>query len=169
MSLGKPDPSAWPCNPEAQVHRSYRNPCRWTCSTRRHPFRPWCRHPCSRRVCSGARQKCGALKQAKERFPSARDIVIETIAFKASQEHYNELEPGRAVWLAAVALIRHSLTEYDQLLLSGRGKEEARAQVSSEVNRCLQGWGWVKYIQTQPQKIGLRANRSRASSIRLHR
>ena len=95
------------------------------------------------------------LKQAKERFPSARDIVIETIAFKASQEHYNELEPERAVWLAAVALIRHSLTEYDQLLLSGRGREEARAQVSSEVNRCLQDWGSVKYIQTQPQKIGL--------------
>ncbi len=49
------------------------------------------------------------------------------------------LEP-EALGLAVAAAVRHEDTRYDELLMSGVERELARAQVSDEVARVLDGW-----------------------------
>jgi hypothetical protein len=49
------------------------------------------------------------------------------------------LEPG-ALTLAVAASVRHRDTAYDQLLMSGRGRGEARLLVREEVERRLNSW-----------------------------
>lgn len=49
------------------------------------------------------------------------------------------LEP-EALQLAVTAAVRHADTRYDELLMAGVGRELARAQVSDEVARVLDGW-----------------------------
>lgn len=49
------------------------------------------------------------------------------------------LDPG-ALALAVAASVRHRDTPYDQLLMSGRDRVEARMLVRDEVERLLEGW-----------------------------
>lgn len=49
------------------------------------------------------------------------------------------LETG-AVALAVAAAVRHEDTDYDELLISGMDRSEARDQVSDQVDRVLERW-----------------------------
>lgn len=49
------------------------------------------------------------------------------------------LEP-EAIERAVAAAVRHAETEYDELLMSGVDRDDARAQVSSEVSAVLDQW-----------------------------
>lgn len=50
-----------------------------------------------------------------------------------------ELDP-RAIELAVAASVRHVDTAYDDLLMAGVDRDDARAQVRPEVTRVLAGW-----------------------------
>jgi hypothetical protein len=45
-----------------------------------------------------------------------------------------------ALTLAVVARIRHRHTRYDQLLMRGYYRNEARASIRDEVDRVLESW-----------------------------
>ena len=47
----------------------------------------------------------------------------------------------RAITLAVVASVRHEDTDYDQLLMSGIPREDARDQVRPAIDRILGAWG----------------------------
>jgi hypothetical protein len=49
------------------------------------------------------------------------------------------LDP-KAIELAVIASLRHEDTEYDDLLMSGMGRGDARARVRAEVDRVLAEW-----------------------------
>jgi hypothetical protein len=46
-----------------------------------------------------------------------------------------------AAWLSLVAYVRHSLTEYDDLLAQGYDHESGRFFVAAEMNAILSSWG----------------------------
>jgi hypothetical protein len=46
----------------------------------------------------------------------------------------------RPLVLAVVAAVRHGYTRYDDLLMSGMERSEARAAVRGEVDRILADW-----------------------------
>jgi hypothetical protein len=49
--------------------------------------------------------------------------------------------PETAAWLSLVAYVRHSLTEYDDLLVQGYDQDSARHFVAEEIERVLAAWG----------------------------
>jgi hypothetical protein len=49
--------------------------------------------------------------------------------------------PENAAWLALVAYVRHTLTEYDDLLHQGYDKDSARFFVADELRDTLDRWG----------------------------
>ncbi|MFG2130246.1 DUF2293 domain-containing protein [Streptomyces sp. NPDC048751] len=51
-----------------------------------------------------------------------------------------------AVVSAVVASVRHLDTPYDQLLMSGLPRHEARRRIAAGVEAVLRGWGWEKEI-----------------------
>ncbi|MGH3715973.1 MAG: DUF2293 domain-containing protein [Micromonosporaceae bacterium] len=46
----------------------------------------------------------------------------------------------QAVTLAVIASVRHTDTHYDDLLMSGTPREEARALVNSDIHQILDSW-----------------------------
>jgi len=49
--------------------------------------------------------------------------------------------PQTAAWLSLVAYVRHTLTEYDELMRQGYDRESARFFVAEEIEAILSDWG----------------------------
>jgi hypothetical protein len=49
--------------------------------------------------------------------------------------------PETAAWLSLVAYVRHTFTEYDDLLTQGYDHDSARYFVADEMTAVLGGWG----------------------------
>jgi hypothetical protein len=49
--------------------------------------------------------------------------------------------PENAAWLSLVAYVRHTLTDYDDLLTQGYDHDSARFFVAREMQAILEGWG----------------------------
>ncbi len=49
--------------------------------------------------------------------------------------------PGLTAWLSLVAYVRHTFTDYDELLREGYDQESARHFVAGEITAILNGWG----------------------------
>ena len=49
--------------------------------------------------------------------------------------------PENAAWLSLVAYVRHTLTEYDDLLAQGYDQDSARYFVADEISAVLASWG----------------------------
>jgi hypothetical protein len=73
-------------------------------------------------------------------IPMAPYIDAEQIRQDAGARHMKTLPPSIAVWLAAVAHIRHQHTEYDWLLAEGYDHDAARFFVLDEINAVLTRW-----------------------------
>lgn len=65
---------------------------------------------------------------------------MEKIRADALGATYRTLPPAIAVWLAAVAHIRHEHTDYDALLDEGYDRDAARHFVVTEINDVLTNW-----------------------------
>ena len=73
-------------------------------------------------------------------LPMAPYSDIEAIREAASARDRRELPASLAVWLAAVAHIRHVHTDYDRLLDEGYDRDAARFFVVDQINETLTRW-----------------------------
>ena len=73
-------------------------------------------------------------------LPAAPYSEIEAIRAEAGSRHMKELPPSIAVWLAAVAHVRHQHTDYEQLLAEGYDRDAARFFVIDRTNDVLTSW-----------------------------
>lgn len=74
-------------------------------------------------------------------LPHAPYFDAQAIRTAAGARHMRGLSPDAAVWLAALAHIRHVHTDYDLLRDEGYEKEEAFFLILDEVNALLDRWG----------------------------
>lgn len=51
-----------------------------------------------------------------------------------------------AVTSAVMASVRHLDTQYDQLLMSGMSRHEARRRIAGAVEGVMRGWGWREEV-----------------------
>ncbi|TFF17709.1 DUF2293 domain-containing protein [Jiella endophytica] len=74
-------------------------------------------------------------------IPRAPFLDAEAIREAARSRHMRSLAPEAAVWLAAIARIRHEYTDYDVLMDDGYDRDAARFFVIDEINAVLDRWG----------------------------
>jgi hypothetical protein len=79
--------------------------------------------------CRDAQQKVAGDQALLNGLTDQREVVISGEALDAD-----------AVRLAVVASVRHQDTGYDQLLMSGVARADAREQVRPDVDRVLGTW-----------------------------
>ena len=80
-----------------------------------------------------------ALRRLAPRMPaheyvSVVDHAVDSPGLKAAT-------PEFAAWLSLVAYVRHTLTEYDDLLDQGYDQDSARHFVLGEMEEILAAWG----------------------------
>ena len=75
-----------------------------------------------------------APRMPAHEFGSVVDHAVDSPGLKAAS-------PESAAWLSLVAYVRHTLTEYDDLLKQGYDQDSARHFVLGEMEEILAGWG----------------------------
>jgi hypothetical protein len=73
-------------------------------------------------------------------LPAAPFADMEKIRADAMKPHLKTLPASMAVWLAAVAHVRHEHTGYETLLEEGYDRDSARFFVIDEINALLTRW-----------------------------
>ena len=67
-------------------------------------------------------------------FGAVVDHALDSAGLKSAA-------PEAAAWLALVAYVRHTLTDYDELLSQGYDRDSARHFVADEMTEVLSHWG----------------------------
>jgi hypothetical protein len=89
---------------------------------------------------AGTNRQRAIAKALTALLPLAPYSDTEKIRADASQPHLKALPPSLAIWLAAVAHVRHVHTEYDRLLDEGYDRDSARFFVVDQINEVLTRW-----------------------------
>jgi hypothetical protein len=79
-------------------------------------------------------------------FPLAPFADAEPIRQRACRSEMNSLTPDVAVWLSAIAHLRHEHTDYDALLAEGYDRDSARYFVIDEINSVLTQWRAARFL-----------------------
>jgi hypothetical protein len=73
-------------------------------------------------------------------LPLAPYADTEKIRTEAGARHLKTMPPAIAVWLTAIAHIRHEHTDYERLLDEGYDRDSARFFVVDQTNEVLTRW-----------------------------
>jgi hypothetical protein len=84
-------------------------------------------------------------------IPGAPFIDAEPIRELAAKRRYKLLPASTAVWLAAVAHIRHVHSEYDALLDDGYERDAARHFTLEDINARLTEWRATRFLDTSEE------------------
>ena len=87
-------------------------------------------------------------------LPMAPYSDIEKIRESALSAKFRDLPPSIAVWLAAVAHIRHAHSEYDTLLGEGYDREAARHFTVDRINSVLTAWRATRLLDAADEDEG---------------
>jgi hypothetical protein len=80
-----------------------------------------------------------ALRRLAPRIPPHEFGAVVDRAIDSRGLHV--AAPETAAWLALVSYVRHTLTEYDELLEQGYDVDSARHFVLGAMDEVLRGWG----------------------------
>jgi len=86
-------------------------------------------------------------------IPMAPFLDAEKIRTDAGAVHMKTLPVSTAVWLSAVAHIRHEHTDYDQLLSDGYDRDSARYFVIERINEVLTRWRATRLLEADEEDI----------------
>jgi hypothetical protein len=85
-------------------------------------------------------------------LPLAPYADMEKIRADAGAVHMKSLPPTIAVWLAAIAHIRHVHTDYEKLLAEGYDRDSARFFVMEQTNIVLTRWRATRLLEEDDEE-----------------
>ena len=88
----------------------------------------------SRRAALAAALRRLAPNIPPHEFGAVIDHALDSPGLKAAA-------PESAAWLSLVAYVRHTFTDYDELLAQGYDRDSARHFVADEMTEVLARWG----------------------------
>lgn len=84
------------------------------------------------------------LQHIKARHPKCPDFAVSFFAEEVVKKAWSDAPLGMAVGITMQNVIRHLMTDYDQLLLCGVNREEARRRVQPRINAMIAQWSGSK-------------------------
>jgi hypothetical protein len=91
-------------------------------------------------------------------MPLAPYADAAPIRAQAARDKLRNLPAETAVWLCAVAHIRHVHTDYDALLDEGYERDAARFYVFDDINAKLTEWRSSRYLSADEDLAALDSN-----------
>ncbi len=101
---------------------------------------------------AGTQRQRAVAKALTALLPLAPFVDAEKIRTDAYAPHLKTLPPSTAVWLAAIAHIRHAHTEYEKLLGEGYDRESARFFVIGQTNDVLTRWRATRLLEADDEE-----------------
>lgn len=79
-------------------------------------------------------------RHIKKKHPGCPEFAVIYIAERIAGRDWDGMSLGGAVGTTMQGIMRHTMTEYDALLLAGLDRLEARKRVQPRVNALLAKW-----------------------------
>ncbi|PSJ64861.1 DUF2293 domain-containing protein [Kumtagia ephedrae] len=86
-------------------------------------------------------------------LPQAPYADTEKIRADANARHLKTLPPSVAVWLATVAHVRHTHTDYEALLEDDYDRDSARFFVVDQINAMLTRWRATRLLDPDDEEV----------------
>jgi hypothetical protein len=79
-------------------------------------------------------------KHIRKKHPGCPDFAVAFFVGEIVGRDWHGASLGKAVGITMQTALRHTMTDYDQMLLAGVDREEARRRVQPKVNAMISGW-----------------------------
>lgn len=79
-------------------------------------------------------------RHIRRRHPGCPDFAIAYFANEIAGKDWRDASMGKAVGITMQTFLRHEMTDYDALLLTGMDRKEARRRVQPRINAMLRRW-----------------------------
>jgi hypothetical protein len=76
----------------------------------------------------------------RAKHPSCPEFAVAFFASEIAHREWRDATLGKAVGIVVQTYLRHHMTDYDTLLLTGMDREEARRRVQPKVNAMIATW-----------------------------
>ncbi len=79
-------------------------------------------------------------KHIRRKHPGCPDFAVAFFVGEIAKRNWQGASLGKAVGILMQTTIRHTMTDYDQMLLCGVKRNEARRRVQPKVNAMIASW-----------------------------
>ncbi len=79
-------------------------------------------------------------KHIRKKHPGCPDFAVTYFVNEIAGKDWRNATIGMAVGITMQTVLRHRMTDYDQMLLCGVEREEARRRVQPRVNAMIAAW-----------------------------
>lgn len=84
--------------------------------------------------------KKAVARHIRKKHPGCPEFAVIYIAERIASKDWEAMTLGAAVGATMQGIMRHTMTDYDALLLAGVDRLEARKRVQPRVNSLLATW-----------------------------
>lgn len=84
------------------------------------------------------------FQHIRKKHPRCPDFAISFFAEEVARRSWEKASLGMAVGITMQTVLRHHMTNYDQLLLCGVDRDEARRRVQPKINAMIGQWSPAK-------------------------
>lgn len=79
-------------------------------------------------------------KHIRRKHPGCPDFAVAFFVGEIAKKEWKGVSIGKAVGITMQTVLRHSMTDYDQMLLCGVNRDEARRRVQPKINAMIASW-----------------------------
>ncbi|WP_412064664.1 DUF2293 domain-containing protein [Rhizobium sp. SYY.PMSO] len=79
-------------------------------------------------------------KHIRRKHPGCPDFAIAFFIGEITKKDWQGASIGKAVGITMQNVLRHSMTDYDQMLLAGVEREGARRRIQPKINVMIATW-----------------------------
>lgn len=79
-------------------------------------------------------------KHIRRHHPGCPQFAVIYLAQRVADGDWQGLSPGAAVGIMMQSVLRHEMTDYDQLLMIGVERADARRRVQGKIDLMLAQW-----------------------------
>lgn len=79
-------------------------------------------------------------KHLRRHHPGCPDFAVRYFAREIARRDWKKASLGQSVGITMQTFLRHEMTDYDTLVLSGMDCDEARRRVQPRINKMIGSW-----------------------------
>ncbi|NKJ97103.1 DUF2293 domain-containing protein [Rhizobium leguminosarum bv. viciae] len=79
-------------------------------------------------------------KHIRRKHPGCPDFAVAFFVAEIAKKDWKEARIGKAVGITMQNVLRHTMTDYDQLLLAGVDRADARRRVQPKIDAMMAAW-----------------------------
>lgn len=79
-------------------------------------------------------------RHIRRKHPGCPNFAVAFFVAEIAKKDWKGASLGMAVGITMQTTLRHTMTDYDQMLLSGVDREDARRRVQRKINAVIAGW-----------------------------